>query len=84
MNKAVQKSGILKKFWTPEETDLLKALYSNTGAGEIADRLGRSVRSVYSQGRNKEEIEAFKSNRPLIELKRNQIKLSRTIKMLEK
>lgn len=39
------------KEWTDEDRDILRRVYPMTSSGDIAMKLGRSVRSVYTQAR---------------------------------
>jgi hypothetical protein len=39
----------MRRFWTPEEDEQLKALYSNTKSEDIAKLLDRSVNSIHSR-----------------------------------
>jgi hypothetical protein len=57
-------------------------IFENSGAVNMSDGMV-AVWLSGKFGRDKAEIAAFKQDKALIELKRNQLKLSRTIKRIE-
>lgn len=59
-----------------------KQMINNSGSVNMSDGMV-AVWLSGNYGKNKEEIAAFKENKPLLEVKRNQLKLQRKIKKIE-